>query len=132
MFRDFTYIDDVVECIVRLMQSVPKPRDSFVPNNPSLSQAPYQIHNIGNQTPIHLMKFISIIEEKLGKKAIKRFLPVQPEVVFKTFAGVNELQNTIQFYPNTSMEQGIERFLDWYFLYYQNEHQSNQSTQVIN
>jgi UDP-glucuronate 4-epimerase len=130
MFRDFTYIDDVVECIIRLMHRVPKPRDSYVPNNPSQSKAPYQIHNIGNQTPIHLMEFISIIEEKLGKKAIKRFLPVQPEEVFKTFADVNELQNTIQFYPNTSMEQGIERFLDWYFRYYQNEQQPIQKAQV--
>lgn len=120
MFRDFTYIDDVVECIVRLMKKDPKPGNSYTPNNPSQSQAPYQIYNIGNQTPIHLMKFISIIEEKLEKKAMKRFLPVQPEEVFKTFADVNELQDTIQFYPRTAIEQGIEWFLDWYFHYYQN------------
>ncbi|MCH5586338.1 NAD-dependent epimerase/dehydratase family protein [Shimazuella sp. AN120528] len=120
MFRDFTYIEDVVESIVRLIDQVPirKPiAGSLI--NPNQSYAPFQLFNIGNQKPINLMKFISLIEEKLGMKAIKRYLPNQETEVFQTFADVQELQDTIQFSPNTSIEKGIEKFLDWYFVYYQ-------------
>lgn len=118
MLRDFTYIDDVVECVVRLMKKVPKGCESRELTNPSQSYTPYQLFNIGNQKPIHLMDFISMIESKLGKKAIKRFLPVQPEEVFQTFADVNELQEAIQYSPSTPITHGIDQFLEWFFSYY--------------
>ncbi|MXQ55287.1 NAD-dependent epimerase/dehydratase family protein [Shimazuella alba] len=125
MFRDFTYIDDVVESIVRLIDQIPtrKPLEESL-KNPNQSHAPFQLFNIGNQKPIYLMKFISLIEKKLGITAIKRYLPDQETEVYQTFADVQELKNVIQFSPNTPIEQGIEKFLNWYFLYYHpSEHQ---------
>jgi len=117
MKRDFTYIDDIVEGIVRLMDK--KPQQIQVPN--ISSSAPHKVYNIGNNRPEELMTFISVIEEKIGKKAKKEFLPMQPGDVHATFADVEDLEKEIGFKPRTSINEGIEKFVDWYKEYYKLE-----------
>ncbi|MEH7418618.1 NAD-dependent epimerase [Neobacillus drentensis] len=114
MKRDFTYIDDIVEGIVRLMDK--KPERIQVPD--ISSTAPYKVYNIGNNRPEELMTFISVIEDKLGKKAKKEFLPMQPGDVQATYADVEDLENAIGFKPKTSINEGIGKFVDWYKKYY--------------
>lgn len=120
MFRDFTYVDDIVEAIFRLMDKIPSKNpdwDARQPN-PSTSHAPYRIFNIGNGNPINLMDMISIIEKKLGKKAEKDMLPMQQGDVKGTHADVSDLYELIDFKPSTSLEDGIDKFLDWYLEYH--------------
>lgn len=120
MMRDFTYIDDIVEGIARLIHRVPKPNPSWNGDNPDpgTSLAPYKIYNIGNNKPVALSEFISILERKLGKEAVKEYLPLQPGDVLKTYADVDDLIRDVGFKPDTPIEKGIEKFVDWYKSYY--------------
>lgn len=120
MKRDFTYVDDIVEGIVKLMPLAPtgdKNWDARQPD-PASSFAPYRIFNIGNSKPIELLRFIEVLEEKLKRKAIKNFLPLQEGDVEETFADISDLQNQTGFTPSTSIEEGIEKFVNWYREYY--------------
>ena len=112
MQRDFTYIDDIVEGIIRVLDKTPQPGDE--PN----TIAPYKVYNIGNNQPIELLRLIEVLEEALGKKAIKNFLPIQPGDVTTTYADVDALIQDVDFKPNTPIEIGVGRFVDWYRSYY--------------
>lgn len=120
MKRDFTYVDDIVEGIARLVPQfpVPDPEWSGDHPDPSSSFAPYRIYNIGNNHPVELMKFIETIEKYTGKKAIKNFMDIQKGDVPATFADVGDLMNDVGFRPNTSIEDGIKAFVNWYKEYY--------------
>ena len=120
MKRDFTYVDDIVEGIVRLIPKTPTPSKDWDPLNPdpARSFAPYRVFNIGNNKPVELLRFIEVIEEKLGKKAIKNFMPIQDGDVPETFADVDDLMEEVGFKPSTSIEDGIGNFIDWYKDYY--------------
>lgn len=120
MMRDFTYVDDIVESISRLIDMPPKANeewDGFNPD-PSSSYAPYKIYNIGNNSPVNLMDFIYTIEKKTGKKANINFMPLQPGDVPKTYANVDDLYNNIDFKPQTSIDEGVGKFVEWYRNYY--------------
>lgn len=123
MSRDFTFIDDIVEGIVRLLHHPPKPNKDWNRENPnpSSSYAPYKIYNIGNNNPVKLLDFIRILEEKIGKKANMVFLPMQPGDVKMTYADITELQKDAGFSPSTSLETGLEIFVEWYKKYHLNQ-----------
>jgi len=120
MKRDFTYIDDVVEGVVRLINKKPEPNLAWSGDNPDpgTSLAPYKIYNIGNNKPVELMQFIAVLEEKLGRKAKKKLLPLQEGDVPETYADVDDLMRAVGFRPSTPIEVGIERFVAWYREYY--------------
>lgn len=120
MSRDFTYIDDVSEAIVRLVDCPPEPSPGFDPSkpDPATAAAPSRIYNIGNHTPVRLDRFISVIEEACGRTAIKRHLPMQPGDVVATYADVSALAARVGFSPSTSIEDGIARFVAWYRGFY--------------
>lgn len=120
MQRDFTYVDDIIEGVVRVIAHVPRPDPSWNAEmpDPATSSAPYRIYNIGNHQPVELGRFIEVLEECLGKKAEKNFLPMQPGEVLVTCADVADLTDTTGFRPDTSIESGIARFVDWYRGYY--------------
>ena len=120
MERDFTYIDDIVEGIVRIAKAKPVANNKFNEQapDPSRSQAPYQIFNIGSSKPVGLMRFIEAIEAALGRTAEKNFLPMQPGDVSSTHADVSDLQNAVGYRPDTPLEEGIQRFVNWYCDYY--------------
>ncbi len=120
MRRDFTYVDDIVDGIIKLIPKIPEADLNWNGNNPdsASSFAPYKLYNIGNNQPVELLKFIDVIEEKMGKKAIKNFMPMQPGDVPETYADVDDLIDTVGFKPNTSVEEGISKFVDWYKDYY--------------
>ena len=120
MERDFTYIDDIVDGIVRVINNTPKgnPGWNGKEPQPSTSKAPYQIYNIGNSQPVKLTAFIEAIEKKLGKKATKTMMPMQPGDVHKTYADVTSLKNNTGYLPSTSIETGVNNFIDWYLSYY--------------
>ncbi|MFC1542934.1 NAD-dependent epimerase [Candidatus Neomarinimicrobiota bacterium] len=120
MRRDFTYIDDVVEGVVRVLGNPPKSCSSRSGQslNPATSTAPYRLYNIGNHQSVELNRFIELIEEDLGKKARKNLLPMQPGDMQETYADTESLTAAVGFRPNTPIEVGIERFLDWYKDYY--------------
>jgi len=118
--RDFTYIDDVVEGVLRTSDRIATPDaawDSAAPD-PATSSAPYRIYNIGNHSPVELMHFIGVLEKALGREAKKRFLPMQPGDVPATFANVADLVADVGFAPATPLEEGIGRFVAWYRSYY--------------
>ncbi len=122
MKRDFTYIDDLVECIVRLIPKIASPNknwDSFKPD-PATSFAPYRIFNVGNSSTVELLRYIEIIEQKLGKKAVKNYLPMQEGDVPEALADVTDLVKEINYKPSTPIEVGVGRFVDWYLEYYKN------------
>jgi UDP-glucuronate 4-epimerase len=106
MRRDFTYVDDIVEGTVRVMDTVPS------------QTPPYKVYNIGNSDPVNLMEFIEALEKCLGQKAAKRFLPMQPGDVPETFADVADLQQDVGFHPDTPIQEGLRRFTAWYREYY--------------
>lgn len=114
MQRDFTYIDDIVEGLVRVLHHPPVQKDAA----DRQTSVPYKLYNIGNHSPVALLKFIEVIETALGKTAQKKFLPMQPGDVPITYADVDDLQQDVNFQPNTLLEVGIERFVDWYRAYY--------------
>ena len=120
MRRDFTYIDDIVEGLVRLIPKVATPNKSWDAKDPdpATSFAPYRVYNIGNNQPVELMRFIEVIEEKIGKKAKKNFLPIQDGDVEETYADIDDLIRDIGFKPSTPIEVGVGNFVDWYRSYY--------------
>ena len=120
MMRDFTYVDDIVEAITRLVEKPAQPNPEWTGENPDpgTSYAPYKIYNIGNNSPVRLMDFIEAIEEKTGKKAIKNFMPLQAGDVPATYANVADLYRDIDFQPETNIKEGVGKFVDWYVSYY--------------
>jgi UDP-glucuronate 4-epimerase len=120
MKRDFTYIDDIVEGIIRLLDKPPAPEPHWDPvhPDPSSSSAPYKVYNIGNHQPVLLLDFISTLEKLLGRKADIEFLPMQPGDVKETYADIADLQAAIGFSPSTSIEEGLTHFVNWYKDYY--------------
>lgn len=119
MQRDFTYIDDIVEGIVRVMAQPPRHPLSLSHANSPHSNARYQLYNIGNNQPVELLRFIQIIEQALGKKAVLNLLPMQPGDVVTTYADVDDLIEAVGFKPATNLESGIDQFVQWYESYYQ-------------
>ncbi len=121
MKRDFTYVDDIVEGVVRLLPVIPKPDATWKGDqpDPATSFAPYKLYNIGNNKPVELLEFITILENKLGKKAVKNFMPIQDGDVPATYADVDDLIHEVGFKPDTTIEEGIGKFVDWYLEYYQ-------------
>ncbi len=118
--RDFTYIDDIIEGVVRTADKIPAPDPDWNGDNPdpARSSAPYRLYNIGNNSPVELMYFISCLEKALGREAIKNFMPMQPGDVPNTFADVDDLVADVGFKPSTPIEDGIAHFVKWYRGYY--------------
>jgi UDP-glucuronate 4-epimerase len=118
--RDFTYIDDIVEGVVRILDRVaaPNPEWSGDRPDPASSTAPYRLYNIGNSQPVGLMDFIKCIETAVGKVAKKNMLPLQPGDVLATYANVDALVADVGFKPQTPIGDGVRRFVDWYKGYY--------------
>ena len=118
--RDFTYIDDIVEGVIRVVDQPAQPNQDWSSNNPdpATSLAPYRIYNIGNNTPVPLLTFIETLEKYLGKEAIKNLLPMQPGDVPDTYADVSELANDLGYKPATLLDDGIKNFVDWYTDFY--------------
>ena len=116
MLRDFTYIDDIVEGVVRVIDNIPTPNPQWNGKNPDphSSKAPYKIYNIGNNNPVKLMDFIEAIEKEVGKTAQKNMLPLQPGDVPATYANVDDLVSELDYKPNTSIQTGIKNFVKWY------------------
>jgi UDP-glucuronate 4-epimerase len=112
MRRDFTFVDDVAEAVVRLMDHVPQPGGTA--DSPGTSAAPWRVYNIGNNRPEPLMKLVSLFEKELGRTAQKEFLPMQPGDVLETYADIGDLEREIGFRPKTSIEEGVRRFVAWY------------------
>ncbi|GMG63770.1 NAD-dependent epimerase [Tetragenococcus halophilus] len=121
MLRDFTYVDDIVEAVSHLVNkpATPNPEWSGADPDPSSSSAPYKIYNIGNNSPVRLMKFVEAIENKLGKVAKKNYMDLQPGDVPETYANVDDLYRDIDFKPETTIQDGVNRFVDWYLAYYE-------------
>ncbi|MBZ0143309.1 MAG: NAD-dependent epimerase [Rhodocyclaceae bacterium] len=122
MRRDFTYIDDIVEGVIRVLDrtSAPDPVFDTARPDPSSSYAPYRLYNIGNHEPVELMAFIETIEDALGKKAQKNMLPMQDGDVLATYADVDSLRQAVGFEPKTPLSQGVAKFVAWYRDYYGN------------
>lgn len=120
MERDFTYIDDIIEGIVKLIDKAPVAKEEWDETKDDLSTsfAPYKIYNIGNSNPIPLMRFIKAIEVALGKEAKKIYMDMQAGDVYRTYADVSDLERDINFKPDTSIEDGIQKFIDWYIEHY--------------
>jgi UDP-glucuronate 4-epimerase len=118
--RDFTYIDDIVEGVIRTMDHTAEPNPEWDAANPDpgTSMAPYRIYNIGNQQPVELMQYIEVLEECLGRKAEKNLLPLQDGDVPDTYADAEDLANDVGYKPNTPITTGIKNFVDWYVDYY--------------
>jgi UDP-glucuronate 4-epimerase len=118
--RDFTYIDDIVEGVVRVMDRAPEANPGWDGNkpDPATSAAPYRLYNIGNHQPVELMDFIAAIEDATGRKAEKNFLPMQPGDVLATYADVDDLTRDVGFAPGTPISEGVRRFVAWYRDYY--------------
>lgn len=116
MQRDFTYIDDIVEGVIRVNDNPPQenPNWNASSDDPSTSSAPYKIYNIGNNNPVKLMDFITALENKIGKTAEKNMLPIQAGDVPSTYADVSDLIDDMDYKPQTSIEYGINQFVDWY------------------
>ncbi|CAK0778503.1 Uncharacterized 37.6 kDa protein in cld 5'region [Gammaproteobacteria bacterium] len=117
--RDFTYIDDIVEGVVRVLDRIPAANPNWNGDDPSTSLAPYRLYNIGNHHPVDLMHYIEVLEDCLGRKAEKRFLPLQDGDVPDTYADVEDLVHDVGFKPATSVETGVAQFVAWYKEYYQ-------------
>jgi UDP-glucuronate 4-epimerase len=118
MQRDFTYIDDVVEAIMRVLEHPPKRSVLQESAGAVLSDARYKIYNLGNHQPVDLLKFIEIIEQAVGIEARKTFLPMQPGDVVSTYAQMDDLYEATGFRPTTPVEEGLPKFVQWYREYY--------------
>jgi UDP-glucuronate 4-epimerase len=120
MVRDFTYVDDIVEGVVRVIDrpAQPDPAWDGAAPDPARSRAPYRIYNIGNSKPVPLMRYIEVLERSLGKRARIEMLPMQPGDVPATTADVSALQADFGYRPGTTVEEGIPRFVEWYRSYY--------------
>ncbi|KJV28591.1 NAD-dependent epimerase [Pantoea sp. SM3] len=121
MTRDFTYIDDIAEAIVRMQDVIPQADENWTveAGSPATSSAPYRVYNIGNSQPTSLMTYIESLEKALGIEAKKNMLPMQPGDVLNTSADTQPLYDAIQFRPQTRVEQGVQNFVDWYRRFYQ-------------
>ncbi|HDH0831515.1 TPA: NAD-dependent epimerase [Klebsiella oxytoca] len=120
MKRDFTYIDDIVEAIVRMQDIIPQPNPDWTveTGSPADSSAPYRVYNIGNSSPVELMDYITALEEALGMVAEKNMMPIQPGDVLETSADTKPLYDMVGFRPQTTVSQGVKNFVDWYKAYY--------------
>lgn len=120
MQRDFTYIDDIVRGIVGVVEHPARPNPNWNPEQPdtSSSSAPFRVYNIGNNAPVMLTAFIEAIEQKLGKKAERNLMPIQPGDVPRTYADVTDLVNDLGYKPSTPIADGVSKFIDWYLWYY--------------
>jgi UDP-glucuronate 4-epimerase len=120
MRRDFTYIDDIVEGVVRVMDTLPQPNPlwSGLDPDPGTSKTPYRVYNIGNNQPVELLHFIEVLETCLGRKVEKQLLPMQAGDVPETYADVDDLMRDVGFRPATSIDEGLARFVEWYRAYY--------------
>jgi UDP-glucuronate 4-epimerase len=118
--RDFTYIDDIVEGVIRVLDRVPEPNPDWTGDAPdsASSSAPYRLYNIGNNQPVELLHYIEVLEDCLGRKAEKNMLPLQPGDVPATYADVTDLVRDVGYKPDMSVEQGIANFVDWYRSYF--------------
>ena len=119
--RDFTYIDDIVEGVIRILDHTAMKNDHWSSESPDpgTSMAPYRLYNIGNNRPVELLRYIELLEKELGKKANLNMLPLQPGDVPDTYADVNDLINEVGYTPSTPIEEGIARFVEWYRDYYE-------------
>jgi UDP-glucuronate 4-epimerase len=118
MQRDFTYVADVVNAVVLLLDRIPEPDPEWSSDRPDSSSAPYRLYNIASHRPVELGAFVEILERKLGKAARKILLPMQPGDVPATYANLDELVRDTGYEPRTSIEEGVSRFVDWYREYY--------------
>lgn len=120
MKRDFTYIDDIAEAIIRLQDVIPEPNGEWTVENgsPATSSAPYRVYNIGNSSPVELMDYIQALEDALGIEAKKNMLPLQPGDVLETSADTKALYGVIGFKPETTVKDGVKNFVDWYRDFY--------------
>ncbi len=120
MWRDFTYVDDIVEGILRIADKIPQGDKAWDPANPdsSRSRAPYRVFNIGNNHSERLSVFIEELEKAIGKVAIKKYLPIQPGDVYATEAEIDDLESTVQWKPHTSIAEGLKRFVEWFTSHY--------------
>ena len=120
MRRDFTYIDDIVEGVIRVLDQPAAPDPTFDPDDPdpSTSSAPYRVFNIGNDQPTELLRYVDVLEEALGVKAIRQLQDIQPGDVPATWADVDALRDAVGFAPATPVEEGVRRFVDWYREFY--------------
>ncbi|HBU5930252.1 NAD-dependent epimerase [Klebsiella pneumoniae] len=120
MKRDFTYIDDIVEAIIRVQDVIPQPDPEWSVENgsPATSSAPYRVYNIGNSSPVELMDYITALEEALGMIAEKNMMPIQPGDVLETSADTKPLYDLVGFKPQTSVKDGVKNFVDWYREFY--------------
>ena len=118
--RDFTYIDDIVEGVIRTLDTVPGPDPSYDPlaPSPATSSAPYRLYNIGNHQPVELLRYIEVLEDCLGRKATRNLLPLQPGDVPDTYADVDALVRDTGYSPSTPIEEGVRKFVDWYVDFY--------------
>lgn len=121
MKRDFTYIDDIVEALVRVQDVTPQANADWTveSGSPAISSAPYRIYNIGNSSPVELMDYITTLEEALGMEAQKNMMPIQPGGVLDTSADTQPLYDLVGFKPQTSVKEGVKNFVEWYKDYYQ-------------
>lgn len=120
MVRDFTYVDDIVEGVIRVIDHPAKPSEDKTPDVSRSITAPYKVYNIGNSAPVKLMEYIGAIEENLGIVAEKHYLPIQPGDVPMTNANVKDLINDLDYKPNTSVKKGVKEFIKWYREYFDN------------
>jgi UDP-glucuronate 4-epimerase len=121
MRRDFTYIDDIVEGVVRVLDRVPQPDAGWAADRatPATSSAPYRLYNIGNNQPVELLHMVETLEQLLGRPAERRPAPMQPGDVTATWADVDDLSRDVGFQPATPIEEGLRRYVEWYRGYYQ-------------
>ena len=121
--RDFTYVEDIVEGVIRTMDHTAQPNAEWDPAtpDPGTSRAPYRLYNIGNQQPVELMRYIEVIEECVGRKAEKNLLPLQPGDVPDTWADTEDLAADVDYQPSTPIEVGVKRFVEWYLDFYKDE-----------
>ena len=118
--RDFTYVDDIVEGIFKILNKPAEPNKEWESSrpDPGTSFAPWRVYNIGNSKPVELMEYINAVEKALNKKAILNMLPLQPGDVIETYADVEDLIQNFGYKPSTSIEEGVENFINWYINYY--------------
>jgi UDP-glucuronate 4-epimerase len=119
MRRDFTYVDDAVEAVVRLVRCPPVPNPAWSQNDPATSPAPWRIYNVGNSKPVEVTEVVRLIEGAIGKPAVRELLPMQPGDVPQTCADATDLERAVGFRPDTPIGEGIRRFVDWFLRFRQ-------------